>query len=151
MVAQLECDVVLARGGVCLRARTSRTCGAAQPLLPKEDARIVAARACRTMHDPTLLPRLSLAATRSSKRVPLLEGEAGLCGVTPARNTYLIGHASQPTLPRQRGGTKACIYRMSEANGGGGVQVEGSGVVAVLLLLFDRRSPDRDQPDPSTD
>ena len=36
------------------------------------------------MYDPTLPPRLSLAATRSSKKVSLLEGESGL---TPARNT----------------------------------------------------------------
>ena len=38
-------------------------------------------------YDPTLLLRVSLAATGSSEKVPLLEGESGL---TPTGNTYAV-------------------------------------------------------------
>ena len=49
-----------------------------------KDARIVGDHAQHTTYDPTLPPRQSLEAARSSKKVSLLEGESGL---TPAAKT----------------------------------------------------------------
>ena len=75
----------LVRGGADLHAELSRLCIAALPLLPTKDARIAGVCAGRPTYDPTLLPRRGLAATRSSKKVSLHEGESGL---SPARKTY---------------------------------------------------------------
>ena len=74
---------------------------AALPLLPKKDARIVGVRVLRTTYDPSLLQRLSLMATRSSKKASLLEGKSGL---TPARKTYPMRY--KPERPRPA----ACSY-----------------------------------------
>ena len=72
------------RGGVCLCARASRSRIASPPLLPKMTRGSLGDHARRTTYDPTLPPRPSLAATRSSKNVSLPTGESGL---TPAKKT----------------------------------------------------------------
>ena len=71
----------VARGGACLRARASRLSIAA-PLLPKKthESWVTMPNAPRT----TQLCRHGFAATRSSKKESLLEGESGL---TPTKKT----------------------------------------------------------------
>ena len=50
----------------------------ALPLVPQRDTPTVGVRACRTTCDLALPPRLSLAATRTSRKVSLLQGESDL-------------------------------------------------------------------------
>ena len=96
----------LARGGACFRARASRLSIAAPPLLPKKIHESLVTMPNAPGTTQLLPPRLSLAATRSNKKVSLHEGESGL---TPARktppplDTSLLGHASQHALPRRQG------------------------------------------------
>ena len=85
------------RGGACLNLRTLWLSIAAMPLLRKKDARTVEVHPWRTMYDLTVMPHISLAATRSINNVSRVESD---CSRTPTRRTY---------SNRQKHSRRACL------------------------------------------